>query len=62
MFHLNDDQRNSVKRRLIRNNLIKDPKNERIRSDKGNRDHTELTAGGSNDADIATPTNEPEKQ
>jgi hypothetical protein len=28
---------------------------------KCNRVYTELTAGGSNDADIATPTNEPER-
>jgi len=32
----------------------------RIRSYECHRDYTELTAGGSNDADIATPTNEPE--
>jgi hypothetical protein len=61
MFHLNDDQRSWVKRLLIMNNLIEDPGNKNILRNRYKNNHTELTAGGSSDADIATPTNDPEK-
>lgn len=59
-FHSNDDRRILVEKLLTKNSPIVDPRqprNPEIEEKKNS--HTELTAGGSNDAEIATPTSEP---
>ena len=64
-FRWNDDRMNWAEQRSVRNSREEDPKaDEECSSNRSNKGdlHTEFTAGGSNDAEIATPTNEPERK